>query len=146
MIGLLASAPVLAQDWGSDYNMGSIGVVGGTEATGTITIDCAEAGNGVVEQGSLSVFVSPAPGITASAGDFIFTIGGEDITLPFADNGGDSFVHDKTPESLDALQALIDGLESGSEVVVTEANNEIARIGLDGAGEALDGVEACLEP
>lgn len=144
LTALALPIPAFAQDWSSGYNMGSIGVSGGNEASGTIVIDCAESGNAVVPEGSLSLFVTPAPGITATAGDFIFTIGGEDITLAFADNQGDGFVHDKTPESLDALTALIDALATGDEVVITEANNEIARIGLEGAGAALDGVDVCL--
>ncbi|MGB3338589.1 MAG: hypothetical protein WBA73_15550 [Devosia sp.] len=146
LTAMLMASPAIAQDWGSDYNMGSIGVSGGDAASGTIVIDCAEAGNGVVPQGSLSVFVNPAPGAAATAGDFSFHIGGNAITLPFADNGGDGFVHDKTADSLDQLSALFDALETGDEVVVRQADSEIADIGLAGAGAALDGVEACLVP
>lgn len=146
LTGLLMASPAIAQDWGSDYNMGSLGVSGGDAASGTIVIDCAEAGNGVVPQGSLSVFVNPAAGVTAIAGDFAFQIGSTAITLPFVDNGGDGFVHDKTADSLDQLTALIDALETGTDVVVTQGGSEIAHIGLDGAGAALDGVEACLVP
>lgn len=144
--GLLMASPALAQDWSSGYNMGSIGVSGGDDASGTIVIDCAEAGNGVVKQGSLSVFVNPMPGAVATAGDFAFTVGETAVTLPFADNGGDGFVHDKTADSLDALTALIDALETGAEVVVSQGDAELVRIGLDGAAAALDGVEACLTP
>ena len=144
--GLLMTSPALAQDWSSGYNMGSIGVSGGDDASGTIVIDCAEAGNGVVKQGSLSVFVNPMQGAGATAGDFTFTVGETAVTLPFADNGGDGFVHDKTADSLDALTALVDALETGPEVVVSQGDAELANIGLDGAAAALDGVEACLTP
>lgn len=143
---LAMMAPAVAQDWSSDYNMGSIGVSGGNEAAGILVIDCAEAGNGVVAQGALSLFLTPASGATATAGDFVFAIGDAPITLKFADNQGDGFYHDKTPDSLDALTALIDGLETGDTLVVTQGANEIARIPLDGAGAALDGVDVCLEP
>lgn len=146
LTGALMATTAIAQDWGSDYNMGSIGVSGGNEASGAIVIDCAEAGNGLVPQGSLSVFVNPAVGVEATAGDFSFQVGDTAITLPVADNAGDGFVHDKTADSLDALTALIDALETGDEVVVSQAGTEIARIGLEGAGTALDGVEACLTP
>lgn len=146
LTGLLLASPVSAQGWGSDYNMGSIGVMGGDAASGTIVIDCAEAGNAVVPEGALSLFVTPAAGSAATAGEFGLAIGATSITLPFADNGGDGFVHDKTPDSLDRLTALIDALETGEEVVVTQADREIARIGLAGAGAALDGVETCLVP
>lgn len=143
---LLLASPAIAQDWGSDYNMGSIGVLGGTAASGTIAIDCAEAGNAIVPQGSLSVFVNPVPNATATAGDFDFAIGQAAVTLPFADNGGDGFVHEKTADSLDQLSALIDALATGDEVVISQAGSEIARIGLSGAGAALDGIEVCLLP
>lgn len=146
LVGLLAASPALAQDWGQDYNMGSIGVMGGSEADGIVVIDCAEAGNGVVEQGALSLFITPMAGVTAKAGDFDFIIGGDTITLPFKDNQGDGFFHDKTPESLDAVTALVDGLETGTALVVTQADAEVARIPLDGAAAALDGVDVCLAP
>ena len=42
--------------------------------------------------------------------------------------------------------ALIDLLETGTEVVVSQGAAELARIGLDGAAGALDGVDACLTP
>lgn len=146
LTSLALAAPAVAQDWGSDYNMGSIGVLGGSEATGTFSLDCAEAGNGVVRQGSLSVFLNPAAGTVAAAGDFVLDIDGEAITLPFADNQGDGFVHDKSASSLPALTALVDGLETGTVLVVTQGDTVVARIGLVGAAAALDGIDVCLVP
>lgn len=149
LAGALLTSPAAAQNWGSDYNMGSIGVLGGTEADGTISIDCAEAGNAVVPQGALSIFLNPAQDVeidSASVGDLVFAVDGTEVTLPVADNGGDGFVFDKTSASLPQAQQLLDLLETGDELVVTAGGTELARIGLQGAGEALDGVEVCLTP
>lgn len=149
LASLALVAPSMAKDWGSDYNMGSIGVSGGDEASGMIVIDCAESGNGVVPVSALSIFLTPAAGSqigATSVGELTFSIGGTDVVLPVADNGGDGFVFDKTSETLSAVTQLLDLLETGDELVVTASGEDIARIDLGGAGEALDGVEACLVP
>lgn len=145
--GLAFSAPAFAQDWGSDYNMGSIGVLGGSEANGTIMVDCAEAGNPVVPKGSLTIFLKPAHRADIGAespGDLTFSVDGTDVVLPVSDNKGDGFVFDKTPKTLANATTLIDLLKSGQELLVTAGDTDIARIPLDGAAAALDGVEACL--
>ncbi|HEY8576504.1 MAG TPA: hypothetical protein VIL88_09230 [Devosia sp.] len=145
---MLAAFPSFAQEWGSDYNMGSIGVLGGTEADGTISIDCAESGNAVVPQGSLSIFLNPAvraEGADAAATELTFSVDGTDVVLPVTREGGEAFVFSKMPETLDQATQLIDLLETGEELVVTADGEHLARIGLEGAGAALDGVEVCLE-
>ena len=146
ILGVFLASPVLAQDWSEDNNQGIIEVVGGTAASGTIIINCADTGNSVVPIGSLALYVSPASGRSGTAGDLTFVIGDTSITLPFADNGGDSFVHDKNPDSVTKLTALVDALETGDTVVITQGDEELARIGLEGAGVALAGVEPCLLP
>lgn len=143
-LGLVLVAPAAAQDWGSGYNMGSIGVTGGSAGTGEIMIDCAESGNPVVQQGSLSIFLKPASGAKAKAGAFSFAVDGDAVTLPVGADQGDGYVYDKTPETVADAARLIDLLKSGQELVVSASNAEIARIGLDGAAVALDGVEVCL--
>lgn len=60
---LLLVSPAWAETWGSDYNMGSIGVHAGTDTSGTITLDCAETGNAFVDRGALSIFVQPPAGV-----------------------------------------------------------------------------------
>lgn len=145
----LLVAPAWAQDWGSDYNQGIIGVLGGTESGGTISIDCADSGNGVVAAGDFSIFLNPAAGkeTVASEHDTLsFEVDGTVVELPVAGNGGDGFVYEKTPATLDHATDLVDLLETGQELVVTAGGSEIARISLDGAGAALDGVDVCLVP
>ena len=143
------AAPALAQEWGSDYNMGSIGVLGGNSASGTISIDCAEAGNGVVDRGALSIFLKPGAASmigSASPGELGFDVDGTTVSLPVADDAGDGFVYEKTTASLIDATALIDLLKGGKQLTVTAGTEQIASIGLDGAAAALDGVEACLVP
>jgi hypothetical protein len=143
-LGLAMIAPAAAQDWGSGYNMGSIGVTGGSAGTGEIMIDCAESGNPVVAQGSLSMFIKPASDAKAKSGNFSFAVDGEAVTLPVGADQGDGFVYDKTPETVADAVRLIDLLKGGRELVVSAGDAEIARIGLDGAAAALEGVEVCL--
>lgn len=147
LAGLCMTAPAFAQDWGSTYNMGSIGVSGGNEASGSIVIDCAESGNAVVKQGAFAIFLKPSAQSSigeASPGDLTFSIDGTDVVVPVSDNKGDGFVYDKTPETLSEATRLVELLKSGKELVVTGAESEIARIDLDGAGLVLEGVEVCL--
>lgn len=144
---LALAAPALAQSWGSDYNQGIIGVLGGTEATGTISINCADSGNSVVPDGALSIFLNPATTSeigNTSPGDLTFTVDGTAVSLPVTDNQGDGFVYDKSAATLDQATQLIDLLETGKSLVVTAGGTELATIALDGAGEALDGIDACL--
>lgn len=149
LASLALAAPALAQDWGSDYNMGSIGVLGGNSASGTISIDCADAGNGVVEKGALSIFLKPGAASmigATSPGALDFDVDGTTVSLPVADDAGDGFIYEKTTESLIDVTALIDMLKGGKQLTVTAGAEQIASIGLDGAAAALDGVEACLVP
>lgn len=144
--GLVSIAPAAAQ-WGGGYNMGTIGVSGGDEAGGMIIINCAEAGNPVVPQGALSIFLKPAADSTigqASPGQLGFNVDGTDIVLPVGDDKGDGFVFDKTPETLAGASQLIDLLKAGDRLTVTAGGSAIATIDLAGAGAALDGIEACL--
>lgn len=147
LAGLSLTTPAFAQSWGSDYNMGSIGVSGGDEANGTIMVDCAEAGNPFVEKGSLTIFLRPAHRADIgmeSPGDLSFSVDGTVIALPVTDNQGDGFVFEKSADTLADAIRLIDLLKSGDELLVTAGDTDIARIRLEGAAAALDGVEACL--
>ncbi len=141
--------PAAAQEWGSDYNMGSIGITGGTPADGTITIDCAEAGNAVVPQGSLSIWLQPAVraiGAGSPADELTFAVDGTELVLPVSAEEGSGFVFNKTAETLDLASQLIGLLQTGTELVVTGESGHLARIDLQGAAAALDGVEVCLTP
>jgi hypothetical protein len=149
LAGAMLATPAFAQDWGQDYNQGIIGVLGGTEAGGTISLNCADAGNGVVKQGELSIFLNPGTSSAigdASPGELSFDVDGTVVVLPVTDNQGDGFVYDKTPETLDQATDLVDLLETGKVLVVSAAGEDIATIDLAGAGEALDGVDVCLAP
>lgn len=149
IVSLMLAAPALAQDWGSGYNMGSIGVTGGNSANGTIMLDCAEGGNGVVPQGALSIFLKARSNSTvgtASPGKLRFSVDGTDLLLPVAEDAGDGFVYEKTPETLAEATRLIELLKAGKQLSVSADGTEIARIDLKGAAAALDGIEACLVP
>jgi len=144
---LLLISPAWAQTWGSDYNMGSIGVFAGTEASGTISLDCAESGNAFVEQGALSIFVKPQAGLVMEAnspGDLTFNVDGQSVSLPVSDNSGDGFVYEKTPETLADAKTLIGLLRNGEHLIITSEFATLADIPLDGAADALDGVDTCL--
>ncbi|SEQ23982.1 hypothetical protein SAMN05428969_2354 [Devosia sp. YR412] len=149
MAGLALVAPAAAQDWGSDYNQGIIGVLGGTEAGGTISLNCADNGNGVVVKGDLSIFLNPGVDSEigdASPGELTFSVDGKDVVLPVSADQGDGFVYEKTAATLDHATQLLDLLETGKTLVVTGEGKQLASIGLEGAGAALDGVEVCLVP
>lgn len=144
---LLLTSPAWAQTWGSDYNMGSIGVFAGTDASGTLSIDCAETGNGVVEQGSLSIFVRPQAGTSTdsnSPGDVTFNVDGQSVSLPVSDNSGDGFVYEKTAKTLADAKTLIDLLRNGKHLFITSEFETLADIPLDGAAAALEGIDTCL--
>lgn len=144
----LLSAPALAQ-WDIGYNMGTISVTGGNSASGTISIACADAGNGTVPQGSLTIFVKPGAASmigAASPGQLTFAVGQSSVALPVGADAGDGFVYDKSAATLAEATALIDLLRTGTSVAITAGSEQIARIGLDGAAAALEGVEACLVP
>ena len=144
----LMVAPATAQ-WASDYNMGTLGVMGGNSASGTISVQCADAGNGTVKQGDLSIFIKPGAASmvgTASPGKLKFEFGDSNVSLPVADDAGDGFVYDKTPTTLGDARALIGLLKSSSTVAVLAGSEQIANVRLDGAVAALAGVEACLVP
>jgi hypothetical protein len=149
LASLALAAPALAQDWGGDYNMGSIGVTGGNSASGTIMLDCAEGGNGVVPQGALSIFFKARADSrigAASPGNLRFSVDGTDVSLPVSDDKGDGFVYEKTPETLVEATQLVDLLKAGKQLSVSADGAEIAQIDLKGAAAALVGVEACLVP
>ena len=144
---LLLVSPAWAQTWGSDYNMGSIGVRAGTDASGTITLDCAESGNAFVDQGALSIFVRPkadAPAKDAAPASLNFDVDGQSVSLPVSDNSGDGLIYEKTPETLAAATGLIAMLRDGKQLTVSNGTDVLAQMRLDGATEALDGVDACL--
>ena len=144
---LMLASPAWAQTWGSDYNMGSIGILGGTEASGTISLDCAESGNAFVEPGALSIIVRPQPGALPdgnSPGDLTFNVDGQSVSLPVSDNSGDGFVYEKTSETLADAKTLIGLLRNGEHLFITSEFATLADIPLDGAAEALDGVDTCL--
>ena len=144
---VLLASPAQAQTWGSDYNMGSIGILGGTESSGTITIDCAESGNGVVEQGALSIFVRPKTGMLAdskSPGDLTFNVDGQSVSLPVSDNSGDGFVYEKTSKTLADAKTLIGLLRKGEHLFITSEFETLVDIPLDGAATALEGLDTCL--
>lgn len=146
--GVLLSAPAMAQ-WSSDYNMGSIGVLGGNSASGTISVTCAEAGNGVVEQGALSIMLKPGAASmigSASPGALTFDVDGTAVSLPVTDDEGDGFVYDKTADTVENAAALIALLKDGKSLTVAAGDEQVARLRLKGAADALDGVEACLTP
>ena len=149
LAGLALVTPALAQDWGQDYNQGIIGVLGGTETSGTLAINCADSGNGVVAKGNFSLFLNPAVESEigdASPGELTFSVDGTEVTLPVSANEGDGFVFEKTPDTLDKATQLLDLLETGKDLVVKAEGKQLASIGLDGAGAALEGVEVCLAP
>jgi hypothetical protein len=146
---LLFVSPAWAQTWGSDYNMGSIGVHAGTENSGTITLDCAETGNAFVEQGALSIIVRPPAGVltdTNSPGDLSFNVDGQSVSLPVSDNLGDGFVYEKTPETLAEATTLIGLLRNGEHLFITSEFETLVDIPLDGAATALEGTDTCLAP
>ena len=148
LASLVLAGPAMAQ-WVSGYNMGTIGVTAGNSASGTISVQCADAGNGTVDQGDLSIFVKPGAASmigTSSPGELIFEVGGSSVALPVGDDAGDGFVYDKSAETLADAAALIDLLRTGTSVAITAGSEQIAQIRLDGAAAALDGVEACLTP
>lgn len=148
LASLVLAGPAMAQ-WSSGYNMGTIGVTGGNSASGTISVQCADAGNGVVKQGAMTIYVKPGAASmigTTTPGTLTFVAGAASVGLPVSDDVGDGFVYDKTAPTLADAAALIDLLKSGTSVAVQAGSAEIARIRLDGAAAALDGVEACLTP
>ena len=148
LTSFVLAGPAMAQ-WASGYNMGTIGVTGGNSASGTINGQCAYAGNGTVEQGDLAIFIKSGAASmigTTSPGTLTFTAGDSSVALPVADDAGDGFVYDKSAETLADAAALIDLLRTGTSVTIAASGEQIARIRLDGAAAALDGVEACLAP
>lgn len=149
LASLALVSPALAQNWGQDYNQGIIGVLGGTETSGTLAINCADSGNGVVAQGDFSLFLNPAVESEigdASPSELSFSVDGITVVLPVSADEGDGFVYEKVPATLDQATQLVDLLETGKTLVVTAGGKQLASIGLEGAGAALDGVDICLTP
>lgn len=147
---LVAITPALAQDWGSGYNMGSIGVMGGAEASGTISLDCAAEGNSYVEKGAFSIFLKPKPDSALadgkSPGTLAFDVDGTPISLPVTDNLGDGFVYEKTEATAPDAAELVKLLAAGKKLTVLSGDATVAEIALKGAAPALDGLDACLTP
>lgn len=148
MMSAALTAPAWAE-WGSNYNMGSIGVLGGEADLGTISLDCAESGNAVVPQGALSIFLKPMPDmipVGTSLDTLNFDVDGTSIALPTGPDEGDGYVYEKTPETLADATKLIELLRSGTDLTVTSGDYHLASISLEGAAAALEGVEVCLAP
>lgn len=147
LAGLSLAASAQAE-WGSGYNMGTIGISGGSAEGGTILIDCVEAGNGTVAQGTLTLFLQPMAGTmpnSTSPGEMTFAVDGSAVALAMGENSGDGFVHEMTEASRDALRLLAGWMAEGEELTVLSGERVVARIDLAGAAEALEGLEACLD-
>jgi hypothetical protein len=148
VLALLPAAAAYAQPapvWGGYYNMGTFAAGGGSEAGGSISLECA--GPDLGDAGTLHLQLTPAARIEPFADappQLDFSIDQQLITVPVTAENGAVFFYRSEPEDDALALELIAALRRGNRLVVSAPELDIADIPLKGSSQALVSVEACV--
>ncbi|GLQ54462.1 hypothetical protein [Devosia nitrariae] len=148
LLALVPAAPVHAQPapiWGGYYNMGTFAAGGGSEAGGSISLECA--GPDLADAGAFLLELTPAARIEPFADappQLDFSIDGKIMTVPVTAENGAVFFYRSEPEGDVLALELIAGLRRGNRLVVSAPELDIVDIPLRGSSQALLHVAECV--
>lgn len=152
-MALLATSAV-AQDWSTDFNMGSLLAGGGNEAGGYLSFECMDEGDAGDPVGIPYLTLSPMVGVVVNkksvpADGISFWVGDDkSFLVPMSvDPGGTSLSYDYSTQSVQEVRWLVEALRVGDTVTAfagTPEDLRLIRFGLDGSSEALELIEGCI--
>ena len=148
-VALLVS-PVPAQDWGSDFNMGTFAAGGGSDANGWLHFECADPDSGLGTAGRPHMSLRIKDGATLdkkSVADLSFWVGDDKsflLPMQFERGSTDLLVYRYSPETAAEVLYLIEALREGERFAANLGNDNVAAITLDGSHAALEFVEGCI--
>lgn len=148
---LLAFLPAVAVNaqpepiWGGYYTRGTFAAGGGSEARGSISLECA--GPNLADAGAFFLQLTPAARIEPfvdAPPQLDFMVDGQLMTLPVTAENGVVFFYRAEPEDDVLALALIAVLRRGNRLIVSAPELDIANIPLKGSSQALAYVEECV--
>jgi hypothetical protein len=147
----LLSAPVSAQEWGTDFNMGTFAGGGGTDASGSLSFECADPSSGFDTAGQPFIELKPMAGVVLnkksvpSEGVTFWVEDEQSYLLPMSlEPGGQSLSYDYSADSVQSVRDLVAALRSGSRVAAYAGKTQLVMMTLDGSSKALEFVESCI--
>lgn len=148
LLALVPAAAAYAQPapvWGGYYNMGTFAAGGGSEAGGSISLECA--GPDLADAGVFHLKLRPAADIEPFAHappQLDFNIDGRVVNVPVTAENGAVFFYRAEPEGDALALMLIAALRRGYRLIVSAPELDIADIPLKDSSEALVYVEECV--
>ena len=151
LAGLALSTPSYAAPWGTYFNMGTFGAGGGSDAEGSLNLECADPESGMTGAGVLFLLFTPSSTAVfykkAITGGYMrFVVGSTAVELPMdiEDGSANTFAYTPEAETAQYTKALIKALRSGDSVKVLAGDLELANIALDGSDAALEAIDGCV--
>ena len=149
----LIASPALAQDWGTDFNMGTFAAGGGSAANGYLNLECADKSSGFESAGQPFIALTVMDGVELDKkslpGEITFWVGDDQsYLLPMSIEAGSTtrLVYDYSADTVEQARWLVEALREGSSVTAKADETILATIELEGSDDALELVEECIAP
>ena len=149
-----STSSATAQEWTTDFNMGSFLAGGGNEASGYLSFECSDDGTAYSPPGQPYITLTPMAGVvlnkkTLPSDGIAFWVGDDQsFLLPMSvDPGGKSLSYDYSAESLQEVRWLVEALRKGNTVTAFAGAPEdlrLIRFTLDGSHDALEYIDGCI--
>lgn len=143
--------PAAAQEWTTDFNMGTFLAGGGSEAQGFLSFECPDPSSGFDTAGQPFVTLTPKAGVVLNKKSvppegITFWVGDEQsFLLPMSiEPGNASLSYDYSADSVQSVRDLVTALRSGSGVAAYAGETMLVMIGLDGSSKALEYIDGCI--
>lgn len=147
---LMLIAPVAAEPWGTDYNMGTFAAGGGSDEEGWLSLECGDPEGGLTNYGELYLLFTPATDATFNKKQQLtyltFTVGSDTFDLPIELEPGSSntFAYVREAEGAVLTQGLVSAMRGGDRVQISLDGVQLGDISLEGSGAALEAIDQCI--
>ena len=149
----LIASPALAQDWGTDFNMGTFAAGGGSAANGYLNLECADKSSGFDSAGqpfiALTVIDGEQLDKKSLPGEITFSIDDDQsylLSMSIEDGSTTRLVYDYSDDTVEQARGLVEALRKGSIVTAKADETILASLDLEGSDDALELVEDCIAP
>lgn len=149
----MIASPALAQDWGTDFNMGTFAAGGGSPDNGYLNLECAGEGSGFDFAGqpfiALTVIDGEQLDKKSLPDEITFWVDDEQsYLLPMSIEEGSTtrLVYDYSADTVEQARGLVEAMRQGSIVTAKADENVIASLDLEGSNDTLELVEDCIAP
>ena len=146
--------PTQAQDWGTDFNMGTFAAGGGSAANGYLNLECPDESSGFDTAGQPFVTLTPMDGVVLNKksvpeeGIAFWVDDDQSYLLPMSlEPSGNSLDYDYSVESAQSVRDMVEAMRKGDTVTAYAGGLDgirLVMITLDGSAAALEFVEGCI--